>query len=68
MTGTNGTATEALRQEIAVIHRIARGKLQEDGYGGVELERIAARMVEAYLAGRNGFVPVTRQADVRRVA
>lgn len=55
---TNGNDGAALRAEIAELHRLARQRLTDDGYRGVELERLASRMVEAYLAGRNGFLPV----------
>jgi hypothetical protein len=56
----NGTASTALRRDINELYQVARGKLTEDGYEGDELERLAARMVEAYLAGRNGFLPIAR--------
>lgn len=51
-----------LRDDINAAYQVAIRKLAEDGYVGVELERLAARMIEAYIAGRNSHQALRRVA------
>lgn len=48
----NGPSIRVLRHEVNDWYRYARERLTEDGYRGIELERLATRMVEAAVFGR----------------
>lgn len=57
---TNGNAV--VRARINGIVQHARRVLQDDGYSGVELERLVSRCVEVGLAAGIGWLPLARGA------